>query len=313
MRFRAFALFGLAILVAMTAFPEKARAADLIVTNTGDSSRATPASVSTPTIAIQKIQGIEGEVVTADVVFSNPTGSGFSGIGMVMAVEDPDIAEFVDLQFPEWIDPIFAGLLMDIFIAPDGFPTSSITLVVPDMLEQLEGVVTDEVLATISLRLIDTGRTRLFLDVFQLDDDDPSGPTLGDLTSITEAPISVTTTVSICALDVDLRYKNGTLTMQFELGTAKPAIWSIWLMASGQLIPLRSAPASAVVPPVSFYARIPLPPLGKIWLLTALTTAEGAPCFTYDTVDTGSSTSSLPSIKELQELFPTPTTTPPNS
>ena len=65
MRFRAFALFGLAILVAMTAFPEKARAADLIVTNTGDSSRATPASVSTPTIAIQKIQGIEGEVVTA--------------------------------------------------------------------------------------------------------------------------------------------------------------------------------------------------------------------------------------------------------
>ncbi len=313
MRLRAFALFGLALLVAMTAFPKQARAADLTVTNTGDSSRATPALVSTPTIAIQKIRGIEGEVVTADVVFSNPTGSGFSGIGMVMAVEDLDIAEFVGLQFPEWIDPLFAGLLMDMFIAPEGFPTSSITLVVPDMLEQIEGVVTDEVLATISLRLTDIGRTRLLLDVFQLDDDDPYGPILGDLTSITKTPIYVTTTVSGCALDIDLRYKNGALTMQFELGTAEPAIWSIWLMASGQLIPLRSAPASAVVPQISFYASMPLPPLGKIWLLTALTTAEGAPCFTYDTVNTGTPSSSTPSIEALQELFPTPTTTPPNN
>ena len=64
-------------------------------------------------------------------------------------------------------------------------------------------VVTDEVLATISLRLIDTGRTRLLLDVFQLDDDDPSGPILGDLTSITKTPIYVTATVSVCALDIE--------------------------------------------------------------------------------------------------------------
>lgn len=313
MRLRAFTLFGLAILVAMTTFPGQARAAEFTVINTGDSSRAAPASVSIPTITIRNINGIAGEVVTVDVVFSNPTGSGFSGIGMLMAVEDSEIAEFVAMQFPEWIDPLFAGLLMNIFIAPDGFPTSSITLVVPDMLEQIEGVVTDEVLATISLRLIDTGRTRILLDLFKLDDDDPFGPTLGDLVSVTEAPISVATTVSVCALDLELRYRDTTLTMEFDIGTSEPAIWNVWLLVSGQSIPLWSVPAPVIVPPVSFDVSVPFPSAGTIWFIAALTTTDGTLCFTFDTVNTGTPLSSSPSMEELQKLFPTPTTTLPNN
>ena len=120
MRIRAFVLFGLAILIALTAFPGQARAAELTVTRTADLSRAAPASASTPALAIRNIRGIAGEVVSVDVVFSNPTGSGFSGIGMEMAVEDTGIAEFVDVWLPGWVDPLFSELLMDMFIAPDG-------------------------------------------------------------------------------------------------------------------------------------------------------------------------------------------------
>ncbi|MCH7787686.1 MAG: hypothetical protein IIC22_09260, partial [Chloroflexi bacterium] len=82
MRLRAFVILSLAILFALTAFPGQAQAATYSVTGTEDASRAAPASVSNPTLVIQNIRGIAGEVVSVDVVFSNPTGSGFSGIGM---------------------------------------------------------------------------------------------------------------------------------------------------------------------------------------------------------------------------------------
>ena len=308
MRLRAFALFGLAILIALTAFPGQARAATYSVTGTEDTSRVAPASASHPTLAVQNIRGIAGEVVTVDVVFSNPTGSGFSGIAMDAVIEDPTIAEFVDVQLPDWIDPFFVDFLMDFFIAPDGFPTSSINLVVPDLLEQINGVVTNEVLATISLRLIDTERTKLLMDLSQLDDD------FGEnLVPVTEAPVSVTISVSVCALDLELRYINNALIMEFELGTAEPATGRIWLFVTGQIVPLWSDSVPVVVPPASFDVTIPLPSVGEVWLLAVLTTAEGALCFTFDSTDTGASSSAVPSASELQGIFPAPSFAPSNN
>ena len=109
---------------------------------------------------------------------------------MDVRIENPDIVEFVDVQLPAWIDPFIASFLMEFFIAPDGFPTSSIKLVVPDLLKDIEDVLTGEVLATLSLRLIKTEETKLLLNLFKLDDDPGE-----DLRLIMEAPTSVTITV----------------------------------------------------------------------------------------------------------------------
>ena len=154
----------------------------------------TPDPSATPVLAIADAQGAVGTVVTVDVVFSNPMGTGFSGLGMDVTIEDPAMVEFVDVQLPDWIDPFIVDFLMDFFIAPGGFPTSSIELVVPDLLEQITGVITNEVLATMSLRLISAGETKLLLNLFQLDDDDFGGPNQNNLIPITKAPTSVTIT-----------------------------------------------------------------------------------------------------------------------
>ena len=136
---------------------------------------------------------------------------------MNMTIEVEAIAEIVDVQFPDWVDPFIADFLMACFIAPlpsidildcfggsidpkGGFPTSTINLVVPDLVESIEGVFANEVLATLSIRLKSSGssgETKLLLDLYQLDDDgDPFGPNAGDLIPLTEAPTSVTISVS---------------------------------------------------------------------------------------------------------------------
>lgn len=156
---------------------------------------ATATPVPTPVLVIADVQGAAGTTVTMDVVFSNPMGTGFSGLSMGVIIEDPTIAEFVDVQFPSWIDSFFADILMEIFIAPGGFPTSEVNLVVFDLGIQeidgvISGVITNEVLATLNLNLLKPGKTRLFLNLPILDDD--SGESL---IPMTEAPTIVTITV----------------------------------------------------------------------------------------------------------------------
>lgn len=305
MRLRAFVILGLVILIALTAFPGQAQAATFTATATENTLAVAPASVSTPTLVIQDIQGIEGEVVDVDVVFSNPTGSGFSGIGWWMTIENPEIAEFVDVRLPDWVDPLFAELLMELFIAPDGFPTSSITLVVPDLLESIGGVLEDEVLATMSFRLISTGETKLLLDLLQFDSDDFSEPPdFGNLIPITEYPTSVKITVTTCTLNLGLGYADGTLTMDFELGTLEPATWDSWVVIPGTgVFPVWSLPMPVVDPSVSPSLSLPFPSIGTIGFLTALSTSEGITCSDSANVDTGTPSSSTPATEELRELF----------
>ena len=405
MRLRAFVILGLAILIALTAFPGQAQAATFVVTKTADISTAATVLTSTPVLAIQDIQGVAGETVTVDVVFSNPAGTGFSGIGWGMAIENPEIAEFVDVQLPDWIDPFIADFLMDFFIAPDGFPTSSIELVVPDLMEDLGGVLDDEVLATMSFRLISTGETTLVLDLFQLDSDGFSEPDFGNLIPITEYPDFVTivgssanlppvaendlyrvhqdnaidtaldglpgvldndddpedddltanlmndvsngtltlnedgsfvytpnpgfsgedsfvyvasdglltsneatvviTVVPLCTLDMALDFADGTLTMNFDVGTAEPALWVTWLFILGfPAFPIWSEPLEAIDPPEHFEVSIPeFPSLGKVWFLTVLATSEGVTCFDAESVETGVSLSAIPSASELRNVM----------
>lgn len=162
----------------------------------------------TPVLAIANVEGTAGTTVTMDVFFSNPLGTGFSILVWRMTIQNPDIAEFVDVQFPDWINPIFAGFLWD-FTFVDGSPAPLIGLVVWDLdidfdfdfdagfefEGRLAGTLTNEVLATVSLNLLIPGETTIELNLIQLDDDDFEGHVSEDLKPITEFPISVTINV----------------------------------------------------------------------------------------------------------------------
>ena len=111
------------------------------------------------------------------------------------------------------------------------------------------------------------------------------------------------TVVPLCTLDIELTYADGTLTMDFEIGTLEPATWGIWLLAVGQVIPLWSTPIPVVDPSATFDIPIPFPSIGKIGVLTAMFTLEGENCFDLGIADTGTSLSNTLAPGELRELF----------
>ena len=110
--------------------------------------------------------------------------------------------------------------------------------------------------------------------------------------------------VAPCQLDMTLDYADGTLTMDFDVGTAEPALWVTWLFILGfPAFPIWSEPLEAIDPPEHFEVSIPdFPSLGKVWFLTVLATSEGVTCFDSESVDTGTSPSFMPSVSELREV-----------
>ena len=61
-----------------------------------------------------------------------------------------------------------------------------------------------------------------------------------------------------------------------------------------------------ISPPTTFPISFPLPDLGTIGFLTALSTSEGIRCIDVRLVDTGGEGPSGQSIREIRELFPRP-------
>ena len=112
------------------------------------------------------------------------------------------------------------------------------------------------------------------------------------------------TVVALCILDLALSFTDGTLTLDFELGTAEPATWGVWwFIPSAGIIPLWSIPLPAIDMPVAF--PIPgFPSIGTVGVLTALSPPLGVPCFAFGFVDTGQPSSVGPSMQELRELLP---------
>lgn len=92
---------------------------------------------------------------------------------------------------------------------------------------------------------------------------------------------------SACTLDVVLTYTGNTLTMDFVLGPDEVVLWSTWLVAGGELVPLWSTPIPAFPPtPVS----IPIadfPHIGFVGVVTTFHTGAGVICSDFDFVDTG--------------------------
>ena len=77
------------------------------------------------------------------------------------------------------------------------------------------------------------------------------------------------TTPSGCTANLDLSYAGGTFTMNFELGTAAPRTWNVWLVyGENSDVRLLSVPLPAVTPAVSFPISFPLPSIGTVGVLT---------------------------------------------
>jgi hypothetical protein len=89
-----------------------------------------------------------------------------------------------------------------------------------------------------------------------------------------------------CALTLD--YAAGTLNIGFTLQSPTPATWSIWLAAAGNVFKLGSIAIPAVAPPATVSTPIPgIPQIGLVGVLNQLSTAQGATCFDFQTVNTG--------------------------
>ncbi|MCH7587546.1 MAG: hypothetical protein IIC78_05870 [Chloroflexi bacterium] len=112
--------------------------------------------------------------------------------------------------------------------------------------------------------------------------------------------------VELPSCDLALSYSDGDLTVDFVLGTRVPATWIIWLFIPGaDPLLVLSTPIPAIDPPVSFsFTATEFPSVGTVGVLNALITSKGVSCIGFDTVDTGSGSSAIPSAEELRELFP---------
>lgn len=109
----------------------------------------------------------------------------------------------------------------------------------------------------------------------------------------------------VCRLDLTLSLVEGTLTMDFILGTSGPANWGVWLsIPNFGFVQLWTAPLPPI-PTTSFPVPIPgFPSLGTVGFLTALIGPGGVTCFDVAFIDTGTPSTANPTLEELRELIP---------
>ena len=115
--------------------------------------------------------------------------------------------------------------------------------------------------------------------------------------------------LTFCTLDIDLSYAEGTLSMDFEIGTSQPANWDLWLVIPGVgVIPVWSILLPAIDPNITAPLSFPFPNMEDVGFLTTLTTPEKRIiCYDFEVVNTGTpSSSATPSADELRRLLPKP-------
>jgi uncharacterized repeat protein (TIGR03803 family) len=100
-----------------------------------------------------------------------------------------------------------------------------------------------------------------------------------------------------CNDKLTVHYEAGTLYLGFTLMTKSPATWRTWLAVPGPPVltaQLWSVPIPAVEPAVFTSAPIPaFPHIGRLFVLTALSTASGAVCADWKMVDTGAAVATV--------------------
>ena len=102
-----------------------------------------------------------------------------------------------------------------------------------------------------------------------------------------------------CLLDVNAIYSGGNLTPDVKLSNLDPMRWSMTLVTSGGVNTILNRDLLVVpyVLPISF--PIPLPPQGKVAVVSTLATAGGTQCFDFAVADTGGG--SAVSVDQLKQ------------
>jgi concanavalin A-like lectin/glucanase superfamily protein len=109
-----------------------------------------------------------------------------------------------------------------------------------------------------------------------------------------------------CTLSLEPHFTDGTLTLEFTLGTQEPATWNVWLTAQNEMTRLLSIPLAVTDPPVHVPFTLPFfPSLGTVGILTTLVTPDqGIICSDFETVETGpSAEDAASSVQELQDML----------
>ena len=98
---------------------------------------------------------------------------------------------------------------------------------------------------------------------------------------------SVVSTPPTCSLALRLRHVGAGLILSFELGSSESVVWNVWLSIQSSTILLWSVPLPALEPPVTLPVSLPFPQIGRVGVLTSLTTSDGILCSDWESLDTG--------------------------
>lgn len=106
-------------------------------------------------------------------------------------------------------------------------------------------------------------------------------------TSFVEATSTSGGIPNLCNLD--LRLSESTLTLDFELATPEPVVWSLWFSYLSETALLWRVDIPVVDTPVAYSLPIPdFPPLGGVGFLnTYSTSSQGIVCSDWSVIDTG--------------------------
>jgi PKD repeat protein len=118
---------------------------------------------------------------TTEIVISvDSLPSGLAGYNLTVDIDDPAVAEIVDIEYPEW-----ANLTEN-----SSLPGTSLYLKVLDGNSQIEAGASDVVLATLTVRGKQTGNTSFILGISRLDDD--NGETINATLEIGSLEVGMT-------------------------------------------------------------------------------------------------------------------------
>jgi hypothetical protein len=137
----------------------------------------------------------------------------------------------------------------------------------------------------------------------------PGPPGINDLATMTFIDAGVAHPIPSappCTLNLTASVTDGTLTLDFDVGTHEPATWNVWLIAQAEITEFLSATLPRVDPPIPVHVSIPFfPSLGTIGILTTFTTPDqGIICSVFKTVNTRSPTrKSASMVHEFSNLF----------
>ena len=91
-------------------------------------------------------------------------------------------------------------------------------------------------------------------------------------------------------LDLEASYAEGTLSLDFTIGTVEPAIWVTFLYLlepETELLAYWAMGLQVTFPPETIIHSTPFPEMGEIALVTALLTVDGLQVYDVVVVDTG--------------------------